>query len=122
MKEIEIVAKLTLVNGRFATNKNAHRIRCEKTEPGCTGVRHRDIPNPETYREVYRIKKDHWDEWKNGKPTGRKRKGYSFVEVTHGMGMVGVHRSVRALITAASYAIFGPRTDYRIVFEQEEAV
>jgi len=118
--EIEITTRVTVINGRFAINRNAHLIRMEKLKPGCNVVGCPRIPDPKTYREVYRIKKDHWDEWEDGKKTGRKRRGYSFVEVNHGMGgWGGVQPSVRALIEAASFSLFGPNTDCRIVFEGE---
>ncbi len=116
--ETQFSVKIALLNGTFATNKNAHRIRCEKVEVGCPNVIHHAI-DPKTYREVYRIKKDHWDEWKDGQRTGRKRKGYCFVEITHGMGGPGhTQNSVGALIKAAAVqneTFFGGK--YRIIFE-----
>ena len=118
---IEIKTKVTIVGGRHVTNRNYHLFRLEKLKPGCCVVGHPQIPDPKSHREVYRIKKDHWDEWKDGKQTGHKRKGYSFVEVTHGGGMCGIQPSVRKLVMAATFGIFGQRDDYQLFFEGEDA-
>jgi hypothetical protein len=116
---IQFIPRVSLKNASYATNENAHLIRLEKLKPGCN-VRHRNIPDPENYREVYVIKKDHWDEWKNGRPTGKKRRGYSFVEINHGMGgHGGIQPSVRKLVKAACMGLFGFGTDYRIVYVPE---
>jgi len=118
MKETPITVKLTLVGGKHITNAHAHLVRMEKTKPGCNVRGCPRIPNPETYMEVYRVEKDFWDEWgADGKKTGRKRKGYSFVEVSHRMGgFGGVQSSVKKLIKAACFGIFG-MNDHRIIFE-----
>lgn len=113
--ETEIRVKLRVVGGKLLANKNAHLIRLESSKVGCNVI-HRNIPDRKTYREVWRIKKDHWPEYKNGKATGKKQKGYSFVEVNHGGGCGGVQKSVRDLIIASLFGLFGLR-DYRVIYE-----
>lgn len=120
MNEIVIRVKVSVIGGKYATNKNAHLFRLEKLRPGCNVLGNPRIPDPKNYREVYRIEKDFWQEWENGKATRRKKKGYSFVEVNHRMGgFGGVQKSVRALIKQACFGIFGMRDDYKLVFEGE---
>jgi hypothetical protein len=98
---MKLSLKVQLIGGRNVSNKNAHLIRAVNKKPGCSVISPR-IPDPKNYVETYRVVKDHWDEWENGKKTGRKKKGYSLIEVTHGMGgWGGVQKSVRNLVKCA---------------------
>lgn len=115
--EVVFTPRVVLPNAKFATNANAQFIFAEKLTPGCNVRGNPKIPDPKNYREVYHIVRDHWDEWKDGEKTGRKIKGYSFIEVNHGMGgWGGVQPSVRKLVIAAiTQGVFG-WNDVRIVY------
>lgn len=72
--------------GQLINLKNLKRIRAFSTEL-CTSVISSHI-DPKTYRESYVIL--------------RENEGYIFREITHGMGICGHRRTVRALVLAAA--------------------
>jgi hypothetical protein len=76
--------KYKLEGGSWVTVANMHRIRV-RSKRLCTSVIHSKI-DPKSYHESYVVVKD--------------KDGYRFVEVTHGMGICGSHKTLRGLVAA----------------------
>jgi len=95
---IEFKTKIHLVNGKFASKKNMHKIFAISSRL-CTTVIMNGI-DPKTYYEKWVIKKE--------------PEGYIFREVTHNGGISGHHPTVKRCVIRAT----GHR-DIKIVFDKE---
>jgi hypothetical protein len=96
---IQIKVHVRVEGGRWLSNANANRILCRSTRPT---DRHGNQlrPGQEPYYQCWRIHKE--------------AKGYIFYEVSHGGGICGHHKSVRALVLATCYGLFDYRSDLRV--------
>lgn len=85
-----IVAHQRMENGGLLCARNAARIFVRSSQP-CVGVHHSKIPRDRTYYEIWRLE--------------RRKTGWGFTEITHGMGINGYdHKTVRAAVAAVLFS------------------